>query len=39
MSRLQELIRSLCPDGVVYKPLGEVCSITIGTTLKKSKRQ
>ena len=38
MSRLQELIRSLCPDGVVYKPLGEVCSITIGEFVKKDKQ-
>ncbi|SHL27906.1 hypothetical protein SAMN05720469_1569, partial [Fibrobacter intestinalis] len=25
MSKLQELIQELCPDGVEYKKLGEVC--------------
>lgn len=28
MSKLQELIHSLCPDGVEYKKLGEVCKKT-----------
>lgn len=27
MSRLDELIKELCPDGVEYKPLGECCTI------------
>ena len=27
MSRLNELIQQYCPDGVEYKPLGEVCDI------------
>lgn len=27
MSRLQDLIQRLCPEGVEFKPLGEVCSI------------
>lgn len=27
MSRLQELIQELCPEGVEYKKLGEVCEI------------
>lgn len=26
MSRLEELIQQLCPDGVEYKYLGDVCS-------------
>ena len=27
MSRLNELIQQYCPEGVEYKPLGEVCDI------------
>lgn len=27
MSKLQELINKLCPNGVEFKPLGEVCEI------------
>ena len=30
MSRLQELMRELCPDGVEYKALGDVCNIRTG---------
>lgn len=33
MSRLQELIQRLCPDGVEYKPLGDVCTFKRGDTL------
>ena len=29
MSKLQELIQRLCPDGVEYKKLGEVCEVVI----------
>ena len=25
MSRIEEMIRELCPNGVEYKPLGDVC--------------
>lgn len=32
MSRLQELITELCPDGVEYKPLGDLCSIVTKQT-------
>ena len=28
MSKLDELIAELCPDGVEYKPLSEVATIT-----------
>lgn len=35
MSRLQELIQRLCPDGVEYKPLGEVGTFTRGNGLQK----
>jgi len=30
MSRLEELIAELCPDGVEYKQLGDVCKIETG---------
>ena len=33
MSKLQELIDRLCPNGVEFKPLGEVCEFQRGDTL------
>ena len=36
MSRLDELIAELCPDGVEYFPLKVVCSITKGVQFNKS---
>lgn len=30
MSRLAELIEELCPDGVEYRPLGELGSFLVG---------
>lgn len=30
MSRIDELIKEKCPDGVEYKPLGQVCKIETG---------
>ena len=33
MSKLQELIKQHCPNGVEYKKLGEVCSFQRGTTI------
>lgn len=27
MTKLEELINELCPDGVEYKTVGEVCTI------------
>ena len=30
MSKLQELIQELCPNGVEYKKLGDVCEIKRG---------
>lgn len=33
MSKLQDLINSLCPNGVEFKPLGEVCDFKRGDTL------
>ena len=35
MSRLDELIAELCPDGVEYKPLSEIATITRGGSLQK----
>ena len=31
MSKLKELIRELCPDGVEYKKLGDICQLNRGT--------
>ena len=36
MSRLADLINELCPDGVEYKPLGEVGEFVRGSGLQKS---
>ena len=36
MSKLQELIDRLCPNGVEFKPLGEVCEIKRGIRVVKS---
>ncbi len=36
MSRLNELIQQYCPDGVEYKPLGEITTILRGKRLTKS---
>ena len=35
MSRVDELIEELCPDGVEYKPLSEIATITRGGSLQK----
>jgi len=35
MSKLEELIQQLCPDGVEYKPLGEVCKLSRGRVYSK----
>lgn len=36
MSKLQELIQKLCPDGVEYKRLGDVCEIKRGVRVTRS---
>ena len=33
MSKLEELIQELCPDGVEYKVLGEICNISRGRVM------
>ena len=35
MSKLETLIRQLCPDGVEYKKLGDIATITRGGNLQK----
>ena len=35
MSEIKELIERLCPDGVEYKKLGEVCVMQRGTSMTK----
>ena len=35
MSKLQELIQRLCPDGVEYKKLGEIAEVGTGSSDKK----
>ncbi len=35
MSKLEELLQQLCPDGVEYKKLGEIATITRGGSLQK----
>ena len=36
MSKLQELIKELCPEGVEFRKLGEVCEYIRGITYNKS---
>ena len=35
MSKLQQLLETLCPDGVEYKMLGDVCTYKKGTSITK----
>ena len=39
MSRLDELIQELCPDGVEYKPIGSFANCYPGATPKTSKSE
>ena len=36
MSKLQELIRELCPDGVEYKKLRDICKLNRGTRVVRN---
>lgn len=36
MSKLQELIKELCPDGVEFRKLGEVCELSRGKVYSKT---
>lgn len=35
MSRIDELVERLCPDGVAYRPLGEVATLVRGNGMPK----
>ena len=35
MSKLEQLIKELCPDGVEWKKIGEICEITRGVVISK----
>ena len=35
MSKIEQLIQQLCPEGVEYKRLGEVCEMRRGTAITK----
>ena len=35
MSKLDELIQELCPDGVEYRQLGDIATISRGGSLQK----
>ena len=37
MSKLKELIQEHCPNGVEYKTLDKICSVSTGTQLNKEK--
>ncbi len=39
MNKLDELIQTLCPDGVEYKLLGEVCTIKTGKLNANAKKE
>ncbi|PZU35638.1 MAG: hypothetical protein DI576_00465 [Actinomyces sp.] len=36
MNRIDDMIRQMCPDGVEYKPLGEIAELRRGTGMPKS---
>ena len=38
MSKIEDLIKQYCPDGVEWKRLGDVCDITSGSFVKKDKQ-
>ncbi|MEG2687462.1 MAG: restriction endonuclease subunit S, partial [Christensenellaceae bacterium] len=37
MSKLEELIKELCPDGVEWKTLGKVCNLSAGGDVPKDR--
>lgn len=39
VNKLNELIHTLCPDGVEYYPLGDVCNLVTGATPSKTKKE
>lgn len=38
MSKLDEMIRELCPDGVEYKKLGEIATVLRGASPRPIKK-
>ena len=38
MSRIDDLIKELCPDGVEYKSIGEIANVSIGEFVRKDKQ-
>ena len=38
MSKIEELIRKLCPDGVEYRKITEIATVTIGEFVHKNKQ-
>lgn len=36
MNKIEKLIKELCPNGVEWKKLGEICSYTRGITYNKN---
>ena len=36
MNSIEELLKTHCPNGVEYKPLGEVCEYVRGVTYAKN---
>ena len=39
MSKLKELIEKLCPNGVEFKELQEICNVSIGEFVHKNKQR
>ena len=39
MSKLEELIEKLCPNGVEFKELQEICNVSIGEFVHKNKQR
>lgn len=39
MNKLNELLQTLCPNGVEYYPLGDVCNLVTGATPSKTKKE
>lgn len=39
MNKLNELIHKLCPNGVEYYPLGDICNLVTGATPSKTKKE
>lgn len=38
MTHIEQMIKDLCPNGVEFKPLGEICKTSMGEFVKKDKQ-